>query len=73
MELDRRRAELLEPIVVRVNEVIEEIRAERSYSIVLDVAAGVVAADTSLDITTAVLERLGVDLASLSAQPGPGS
>ena len=70
VELDRRRAELLEPIVVRVNEIIEEIRAERSYSIVLDIAAGVVAADTSLDITTAVLERLGVDLAALSAQPG---
>ena len=69
-ELDRRRAALLEPIVVRVNEVIEEIRAERSYSIVLDVAAGVVAADTSLDITTSVLERLGVDLADLSALPG---
>ena len=70
MELDRRRAELLEPIVVRVNEVIEEIRAERSYSIVLDIAAGVVAADISLDITTSVLERLGVDLADLSALPG---
>lgn len=70
VELDRRRAELLEPIVVRVNEVIEEIRAENSYSIVLDIAAGVVAADTSLDITTSVLERLGVDLADLSAQPG---
>ena len=70
VELDRRRAALLEPIVVRVNEVIEEIRAERGYSIVLDVAAGVVAADTTLDITTSVLERLGVDLAALSATPG---
>ena len=70
VELDRRRAELLEPIVVRVNEVIEEIRSERGYSIVLDIAAGVVAADTSLDITTSVLERLGVDLAALSAPPG---
>lgn len=70
VELDRRRAELLEPIVVRVNEVIEEIRAERSYSVVLDVAAGLVAADPLLDITASVLERLGVDLAALSAPPG---
>ncbi len=70
VELDRRRAELLEPIVIRVNEIIEQIRSERSYSIVLDISAGVVAADTSLDITTTVLERLGVDLATLSAQPG---
>lgn len=70
VELDRRRAALLEPIVVRVNEVIEEIRSERSYSIVLDIAGGVVAADTTLDITTSVLERLGVDLAAISAPPG---
>ncbi|WP_420448031.1 OmpH family outer membrane protein [Candidatus Palauibacter sp.] len=70
VELDRRRAALLEPIVARVNEVIEEIRSERSYSIVLDIAGGVVAADTTLDITTSVLERLGVDLAAISAPPG---
>lgn len=70
VELDRRRAALLEPIVVRVNDVIEEIRSERAYSIVLDISAGVVAADTSLDITTTVLERLGVDLAALAGQPG---
>ena len=69
VELDRRRTALLEPIVIRVNEVIEEIRAERGYSIVLDVAGGVVAADASLDITTSVLERLGVDLAAISATP----
>lgn len=59
---DRRRNELLAPILQRVTDVIEELRAERGYAIVFDIAeSGVVAADSSLDITGAVLERLGVD------------
>lgn len=63
IELDRRRTELLAPILERVTAVIDEIRAEQSYSIVLDLAeSGVVSADVSLDITSAVLERLGIDL-----------
>ena len=61
LEFDRRRTELLAPILERVTAVIDELRAERSYSIVLDITeAGVVAADAALDITAAVLERLGV-------------
>ena len=61
IESDRRRTELLAPILERVTAVIDEIRAERSYSIVLDLTeSGVVAADAALDITPAVLERLGV-------------
>ena len=41
---------------------IEGIRAEHGYSIVFDVAeSGVVAADTNLDITGAVLLQLGID------------
>lgn len=61
LESDRRRTELLAPILERVTAVIDEIRAERSYSIVLDLTeSGVVAADAALDITSAVLERLGV-------------
>ena len=62
VELDRRRAELLAPILERVTAVIDEIRAEQSYSIVLDMTeSGVVAVDAALDITPAVLERLGID------------
>ncbi|WP_419161990.1 OmpH family outer membrane protein [Candidatus Palauibacter sp.] len=62
-ESERRRTELLAPILERITQVIEDLRAERSYSIVLDITeSGVVAADASLDITGAVLERLGVDI-----------
>jgi len=58
----QRRNELLAPILQRVTETIEEIRAEHGYAIVFDIAeSGVIAADNSLDITAAVLERLGVD------------
>ena len=69
-ESTRQRDQLLEPILIRITEVIEEIREEQGYSIVFDVAeSGVVAADTSLDITAAVLERLGVDPSQVMTNP----
>jgi outer membrane protein len=56
----QRQQELLQPILQRVSGVIEEIRLERGYSIVLDASTeGVVAADSTLDITAMVLSRLG--------------
>ncbi len=69
---EQRRQTLLAPILDQVRAVIEEIRAANQYAIVFDVAeAGVVAADPSLDITAAVLERLGVDPAATAAlDPG---
>ena len=72
LESDRRRNQLLAPILQGVTEVIEEIRAERGYAIVFDIAeSGVVAADNSLDITRAVLERLGVDPGEVAARSNP--
>jgi len=69
-ESTRQRDQLLEPILIRITEVIEEIREEQGYSIVFDIAeSGVVAADTSLDITAAVLERLGVDPNQVMTNP----
>lgn len=60
-ESEQRRTALLEPILNNVRAVIEEIRAEKSYSIVFDIAeSGVIAADSTLDITGAVLQRMGV-------------
>lgn len=55
-----RQQELLEPIQQRVNAIIEGIRAEGNYAFIFDVGApGIVAADRSLDLTRAVLQRLG--------------
>ncbi len=60
-EAQQRQQELLGPILEQVSEVIESVRTENRYSIVLDASKeGLVAADTTLDITNIVLSRLGV-------------
>ena len=60
-EAQHRQQELLGPILEQVSSVIESLRTENQYSIVLDASKeGLVAADTTLDITNAVLSRLGV-------------
>jgi outer membrane protein len=55
----QRQQQLVQPVMDRVNKVIEEIRAEGSYSFIFDVAAGsIIAADPRLDLTEEVLRRL---------------
>ena len=55
----QRQQELVQPVMDRINEVIEEIREEGSYAIIFDVAGGgVVAADSALDLTQEVIRRL---------------
>jgi outer membrane protein len=59
--MQARQAQLVKPIMERVQGVIEAIRAEDGYSMILDVGAGasvVVAADKRLDLTDRVLARL---------------
>ena len=54
-----RQAELLQPIMARVQQVIDVLREERGYGLVLDAAGGgVISADPTLDITQEVLTRL---------------
>jgi outer membrane protein len=62
-ELDQqagiRRAELLQPVMDRINGVIEEVRAEGGYALIFDVTGpSIVAADPALDLTQQVLTRL---------------
>jgi outer membrane protein len=58
-QAEQRQQELLQPILERINGVIEQVRAENGYDMVLDVAgAGIVAADTRLDITSIVNQRV---------------
>ena len=57
----QREQELLQPIQARVSSVIQGIRAEQNYALILDAdAAGglIAAADPSLNITARVLQRL---------------
>ena len=59
--MQARQAQLVKPIMERVQKVIEAIRAEDNYALILDVGAQVsvvVAADKRLDLTDRVLARL---------------
>ena len=70
-QAQQRQQELLGPILERVGDVIEQIRSANGYSIVLDASKeGLVAADTTLDITNAILSRLGVTAPPPAADGG---
>jgi outer membrane protein len=59
--MQARQAQLVKPIMERVQAVIETIRAEDGYAVILDVGSQVslvVAADKRLDLTDRVLARL---------------
>lgn len=54
-----RRAELIQPVMDEITSVIEMIREEGAYSLILDAAAGsIVSADPVLDLTQEVINRL---------------
>ena len=64
---DQRRDELIQPVMDRITVVIEAVREEGQYSLILDVAAGsIIAADSTLDLTPEIIRRLG---ASAPAAP----
>jgi outer membrane protein len=68
-----RQAELVEPVMGRINAVIEDIRADGGYSMIFDVAAqGIIAADPALDLTAEVIRRLQAGAAT-AGNPGVGS
>lgn len=56
---NQRRAALIQPVMDSITSVIETIREEGSYTLILDVAAGsIISADPALDLTQMVLQRL---------------
>jgi outer membrane protein len=60
-QIQRRQEELVRPIMEQINRVLDGIRAEQRYSFIFDVAAQgqpIVAADTTLDLTSVVIARL---------------
>ena len=63
-----RQQELVQPVMDRINAVIEEIRGEGGYALIVDVSSGaVVAADPLLDLTQEVLTRLQANAAAPAA------
>ena len=71
-QLGQRQAELLQPITDRITAVIEELRVEGNYAMILDRASQVIlAADPALELTQEVLTRLqAADASSGSGPPG---
>lgn len=78
-QAQQRQMELIRPITDQVQQVIQAIRQEDGYSIILDVGNGtgvVVAADTTLDLTPRVLSRLQTVARATSStpvRPAPGA
>ncbi len=69
-EADSNRAALIEPILARMMEVIEQIRVEGSYSMIMDAAGqSIITADPALDLTQEVLRRLQTPVSTESAAP----
>lgn len=56
---NQRRAALIQPVMDNITQIIETIRVEGAYSLILDAAAGsIVSADPALDLTPEVISRL---------------
>lgn len=71
----QRRAELFQPVMDSVKAVIEDIRVEGNYAVILDVAStAIIAADPSLDLTQEVITRLqtGGGTSGGTGSPGGG-
>ena len=68
----QRQAELVRPIMQKINGIIEQIRAEEGYAMIFDAgnqAGVVVAADSSLDLTDKVIARLKASAPVSSTTP----
>lgn len=76
-EIDQRAAkrqqELVQPVMDKINAVIEAYRAEQGYSLIFDVASGgIVAANPTMDLTTEIIRRLQAGAApTATAAPAP--
>ena len=69
-QANTRPAELVQPIMDQITAVIETLREEGNYAMLLDAAAGsIISADPTLDLTQEVLRRLE---AAAAAAPGGG-
>lgn len=75
-ELEQREVELMNPLLERVQNAINEVAAEQSLDIVLNAqAAGspvLLYADQNMDITETVMARLGIELPD-SVEAGTGA
>jgi outer membrane protein len=70
-QLAKRQSELAKPIMDKINTVLQDLRKEGGYALILDAAnGGIVAADPAVDLTDTVLTRLKAT-ASATGAPAP--
>ncbi len=76
---ERRQGDVLQPVIDQVNKVLQDIRTEDGYAVVLDIGADatpIVAYDKNLDITDRVLERIkklpAIPMPAIAHQAGRG-
>lgn len=69
LEANQKQTELMQPVMTRVEQAIEDIRTEGGYAFILDTTSGaIISADTTLDLTVQVIERLKAGDASAAAR-----
>jgi outer membrane protein len=71
-QAQKRQMEYFQPIMQQIEKILGDIRREDGYSMIFDVAgsaAGIVAADSTLDITPKVIARLKAAPAPAAAAP----
>jgi Skp family chaperone for outer membrane proteins len=58
-QAEQRQQEIVQPVMERINQAIEELRVEGEYTLILDIASGaILAADQGLDLTQELIRRL---------------
>ena len=69
-EAQTRQQEIMQPIMSRVEEVIEAVRREGGYAIIFDTeSTAIVSADTTLDLTSSIIARLKAQANGGSSSP----
>lgn len=69
-QMVKRQGELAKPIMDRINTVLQDLRKEGGYVLILDAASGgIVAADPAADLTQTVLTRLKASAPAAAAAP----
>lgn len=70
---EQRQMELVSPVYQQIGDMVEAIRVEGNYSLILDSGAqAIIAADPALDLTDAVLARLQAGSAGGGSDSAPG-
>lgn len=69
-QMAKRQSDLVKPIMDRINTVLNSMRTEGGYAVILDTSSGaIVSADSALDLTDTVLARMKAAAPAAAAAP----